>query len=145
LELATVLQWAFADMGKSLKDDETLAQLGGKLTHAYEQMNLLFRLSRLFNHVQSPHELLQRICLELCDLLPLSWLGLKFCQENQDIPDLQGRLFMAGTPPMDEQTIKDHAEGLIARCGRDGWTRLLKSNASEFAAAAGSDVLAEMI
>lgn len=145
IELATVLQWSFADLGKSLKDDETLAQLGGKLTHAYEQMNLLFRLSRLFNHVQSPHELLQRICHELCDLLPLSWLGLKFCQENRDIPDLQGRLFLAGEPPLDEQTLKDHAEGLVARCGSDGWTRLLKPPASEFAAAAGSDVLAEMI
>jgi len=144
-ELARIIYWSFNDLSKSVKDDETLAQIGGRITHAYEEINLLFRVSRLLNQAHSPNELMQRICVELCDVLPIQWLGLKFFEQNRDIPDLQGCLFVAGKPPMDADALGRHAQVLLARSLTDGWARLLRPGASDLASAANSEVLAELI
>jgi len=144
-ELARIILWSFNDLSKSVKDDEIFAQIGGRITHAYEEINLLFRLSRLLNQAHSPNELLSRICVELCDVLPIQWLGLKFFEQNRDIPDLQGCLFVAGKPPIDADALGRHAQVLLAKSLTDGWSRLLTPGASDLATAAKSEVSAELI
>lgn len=143
-DLARITRWMFADICKSVKDDETLGQFGDKLAQAYEETNLLFRLARLLNVVKEPDKLLEMVCGQLREVLPFGWLGVKFSRSDQ-VPQLQGRLIAAGTLPCDPARFAAAADSLLANYKSDDWTRLLSVEASELAQLAGGDVLAEPI
>ncbi len=150
---ARALRLAADDIRRAERTDRTVGQLTEKLAQTYEETNLLFRLPRFLNDDAGPAAAVRRIVDELADVLPFGWLAVQFRRDLQDVPDLAGRLFVAGELPVDRAAFArlaapllegERSGGLrISAVGDRG--RLLTPADGGLAAAAGGEVLAEPV
>jgi len=144
-QLALVLQWTADDLARAHRDRQAIGQFADKLTQAYEETILLFRLAGLMNSTAHPAQLIQAICDQIHEILPFSWLAVRFSPDSREVPDLAGRLILAGDLPCPTNTLDHAIVPLFEHADSDNWTRLLQPNASPLAALAHSEVLAEPI
>jgi HD-GYP domain-containing protein (c-di-GMP phosphodiesterase class II) len=144
-QTARIVRWMFEDLCKSVKDDQVNQELGEKLTQSYEEVNLLFRLSRCLNSVQEPEKLVEMVCGQIREILPLSWVGMCFSETSIEVPQLRGRTVFSGHLPAEAANFTAAARRLTAQCDSDDWTKLLPTETTELGRLAGATVLAEPI
>lgn len=144
-QLASVLRWMHQDILKVHRDQHTLAEFSERLSQAYEETNLLFRLARSLSCVRDPAELIQTLCNQLQQIMPFGWLAIRFHPHSGEVRDLAGRLMVAGQLPFELARLDEESLKLLSRFGGDDWTRLLEPHGSPLAALARSEVLAEPI
>jgi HD-GYP domain-containing protein (c-di-GMP phosphodiesterase class II) len=142
--IATV-RWTYEDLLRTALDSAALDQFGEKLSQAYEETALLFRLSRLLGCVSDPVELVRTFCQQLQEIMPFAWLGVRFDPERTELSALAGKMIVAGTTPCGIDPIESGASEILRSWGGDDWTRVLRPGESALADAAGSEVLAEPI
>ena len=153
---AAALRLAAEDLRRTERTDRTVGQLTEKLAQTYEETNLLFRLPRFLNDDAGPAAAVRRIVDELADVLPFGWLAVRFCRDVEEVPELAGRLFVAGDLPVNETKFNRLTDPLLAgaRAGGAGGLcisavgnrgRLLTAADGGIAAATGGEVLVEPI
>jgi HD-GYP domain-containing protein (c-di-GMP phosphodiesterase class II) len=142
--IATI-RWTYDDLLKGALDSAALDQFGEKLSQAYEETALLFRLSRLLGCVSDPVSLVRTFCQQVQEIMPFAWLGVKFDPKQTDLRGLTGSMIVAGVTPCGSDPIDRAASDLIRSWGSDDWTRVLRPGESVLADAAKSEVLAEPI
>lgn len=145
VEIAKVLGWSLKDLTRSQADAATLDQFSEKLIQSYEETNLLFRLARFMNGVSDPEQIMHMICNQLQQAMPFSWLGIRFADDCQSVPDLANELLLAGTPPCSVERIDAELSELLHRSGADNWTRLLLPERDALAQLVGSEVVVDPI
>ena len=144
-QLEEVLRWTFEDLATLANDAETLQQFSESLAQAYEETNLLFRLTRLMNGSSAPSQLMTMVCHQLQQVLPFGWVAMKFREDGVEVGDLAGKTLMAGERPMDSARFDQFARAVVNEWRSDDWTRLLEPGKSDLASAAGAEVIAEPI
>ena len=144
-QLATTLRWSYDDIVRSLRDQQTVGQFNERLAQAYEENNLLFRLSHALNRVTQPVDLVQMICNELLKIFPFDWIGIRFREKNDEVRDLAGRLFLAGHAPCDPALLESETKALLQSVHGENWNRLLSPGKCGLATLVGSEVIAEPI
>jgi HD-GYP domain-containing protein (c-di-GMP phosphodiesterase class II) len=142
--IATI-RWMHEDMLRSTLDNEALDQFGEKLSQAYEETALLFRLSRLLGCVSDPVGLVRTFCQQVQEIMPFAWLGVRFDPSHTELRGLASSMIMAGVTPCGIEPIDQAAIDLVRSWGEDDWTRVLRPGEHAMADAAGSEVLAEPI
>jgi HD-GYP domain-containing protein (c-di-GMP phosphodiesterase class II) len=142
--LAT-LSWTHDDLMHISRDGAALDQFGEKLSQAYEETALLFRLSRLLGCVSDPAGLVRTFCQQVQEIMPFAWLGVRFDPSHTELRGLARSMILAGKPPCGIESIDLAAVELVRSWGEDDWTRVLRPGESVLADAAGSEVLAEPI
>jgi HD-GYP domain-containing protein (c-di-GMP phosphodiesterase class II) len=142
--IATV-RWTYEDLLRRGLDSAALDQFGEKLSQAYEETALLFRLSRLLGCVSDPVELVRTFCQQLQEIMPFAWLGVRFNPSRTELQALAGTMILAGVTPCGVDAIDRAATELVQSWGEDDWTRVLRPGESVLADAANSEVLAEPI
>lgn len=139
------LKWLFDDHVQRGRDRVTLDQFGEKLTQAYEEINMLFRMARMLNGVSDPCQLMELVCNQLQQTLPFQWVAVRFSDANRAVPALTGRLIVGGTLPIPAEEFDRHVAALAERWTRDDWTRLLLPRQHELARRMQSEIVADPI
>jgi HD-GYP domain-containing protein (c-di-GMP phosphodiesterase class II) len=142
--IATI-RWTYDDLLRSALDSAALDQFGEKLSQAYEETALLFRLSRLLGCVSDPVELVRTFCQQLQEIMPFSWLGVRFDPARTELRGLAAGMILSGIPPCGSEQVDRASVELVKSWGEDDWTRVLRPGESALADAVGSEVLAEPI
>jgi HD-GYP domain-containing protein (c-di-GMP phosphodiesterase class II) len=142
--IATV-RWTFDDLVRGGRDEAALDQFGEKLSQAYEETALLFRLSRLLGCVSDPVGLVRTFCQQVQEIMPFAWLGVRFDPSLTELRELAHGMIIAGVTPCGLEPIDRAAVDLVKSWGGDDWTRVLRPGESVLADAARSEVLAEPI
>jgi HD-GYP domain-containing protein (c-di-GMP phosphodiesterase class II) len=140
-----IVRWTFDDLVRAALDSSALDQFGEKLSQAYEETALLFRLSRLLGCVSDPEGLVRTFCQQVQEIMPFAWLGVRFDPRSTELRGLADNMIVAGVTPCEIELIDQAATELVRSWGEDDWTRVLRPGESVLADAAGSEVLAEPI
>jgi len=125
-QTAAVIRWTHADLLRSANDNATLEQFGEKLSQAYEETNLLFRLSRLLGCVSDPAGLVNTFCQQVQEIMPFSWLAVRFDPRHTELRDVGDETDPRGQAPCDASAIDTAAIKLVQGWGEDDWTRVLR-------------------
>ena len=145
--LTKSLRWSFEDLIESGRTQQTLQQFSERLgAKAYEENNLLFRLSRALNCETPPAELVQMILNQLLEIFPFQWIAIRFRDHDRDVRDLSGKLLLAGHLPANAEDFDRLCARMIRELGvKDDWTKLLAPNESPIAAMVNAEIVAEPI
>jgi HD-GYP domain-containing protein (c-di-GMP phosphodiesterase class II) len=144
--LTKSLRWSFEDLIESGRSQQTLQQFSEKLAQAYEENNLLFRLSRALNCETAPAKLVQMILNQLLDIFPFQWIAIRFRDHDRDVRDLSGKLLLAGQLPAALEEFDRLCGKMIRELGaKDDWTKLLLPHESPIAAMVNAEIVAEPI
>ncbi len=142
--LTKLLTSSITDLARNIKDTEALGQFTERLTQAYEESNLLFRMSRLLNLVSDPRVVLQGICGQMHQVLPFKWLALAFGDFAETEPSLRGHFILTGD--VDQNEVRREALALMSESGEaDTWTKILDVSSNPHAATLQTELLAEPI
>ena len=144
-KLEQVLRWTFEDLAAAASDAETLKQFSETLAQAFEETNLLFRLTRLMNGSSAPSQLMTMVCHQLQQVLPFGWVAMKFREDGVEVGDLAGKTLIAGAKPMDPAHFDRLSRAVVNGWSSDDWTKLLEPGKSDLATAVGAEVIAEPI
>jgi HD-GYP domain-containing protein (c-di-GMP phosphodiesterase class II) len=140
-----IVRWTFDDLVRAALDSSALDQFGEKLSQAYEETALLFRLSRLLGCVSDPEGLVRTFCQQVQEIMPFAWLGVRFDPRSTELGGLADNMIVAGVTPCETELIDKAATEMVRSWGEDDWTRVLRPGESVLADAARSEVLAEPI
>ncbi|MCE9591968.1 MAG: HD-GYP domain-containing protein [Planctomycetes bacterium] len=143
--MVSLLRWMHADLTGNTRDSRTLGEFSEKLVQAYEEINLLFRLARFANSMHEPAHLMRTFCQQLQQILPFRWTAVRFMAESNGVPDLAGKLIVAGELPCDSALFESILAGLMDRWRSDNWTRMLEPRSSELAALVGSEIIIDPV
>jgi HD-GYP domain-containing protein (c-di-GMP phosphodiesterase class II) len=144
-ELEQTLRWMFEDLCAIAHHDVTLQQFSDTLAQTCEESNLLFRLARMMNSDTTPSRLMAKVCEQLQEVLPFGWIAMKFRDDGVEVGDLAGRTLLSGHVPIVPAEFDRLAMAVIHGWSGDERARLLEPARSEFASAAGSEIIAEPI
>ena len=126
------------------REGAIIDQLSERLTQAYEELNLLFRLSRFMNVDDPPSHVVQLACNQLQEILPFAWTAALFKAGTQ-LPELDGRMISAGVLPCPAAKLHLAAATLFQKSAAEDWKRPLNPADSPLAAIAGGQVVAQPI
>ncbi len=126
-------------------DTVAIDQFSEQLLDSFEQINLLFRLTRLMNSLEDPIDAIPMCCQQILPVLPFRWIAVKFWDSPRNVADLTGRLFIAGELPCPEQRFEEVLFEQLGRRRKSEWTRLLDPSSSRLAELVGSEVIVEQI
>jgi HD-GYP domain-containing protein (c-di-GMP phosphodiesterase class II) len=140
-----LLDKAFTDLVQARQSEVMVGQFATRLTDAYEQVQLLFRLARLLNHVEDPGDIMQAICGQIRQVTRFGWLGAVFDANPLVIPAFRQKVFVDGKPPTDALEFTEMAGELLQTGEPDDWTRILLPHSNRLAAATGAEAVAEPI
>jgi HD-GYP domain-containing protein (c-di-GMP phosphodiesterase class II) len=137
------LQWSLDDVAGRGTDAVTIKQLGDNLAQAYEETNVLFRLTRLMNGGENAAGVLESVCGQIQDVMPYGWMAMRFRDGELGVKELCGRLILTGRPPIAGGELDRFVRPMLVDGAK--WTKLLEPRAGGLAEAVGSYVYAEQI
>lgn len=127
------------------RDHAMISQFTWKLSQAYEELSLFFRLAGSLNTDAEPVEMIQTLCDELQQILPFRWVAASFVAGAARVPGLDGRTISAGELPCMPGMLAQ----AVTRASRiettDDWVRVHNPPKSALASLAGGQVIAEAI
>lgn len=129
----------------SREDREMIGQFTSRLSQAYEELNLFFRLARSLSANGNAVETVQAICRELQEILPFRWVAASFVGGSGKVPELDGRILVAGSLPCMPAML---SQAIVSACGehpRLPWTRIHNPSKTALANLAGGQVIAELL
>lgn len=129
----------------SRNDGELISQFTTRLSQAYEELNLFFRLARSLNANGKPVETVQTICRELQEILPFSWIAASFVGGLSKVPELDGRLIAAGSLPCMPAALLQAVASECSVHPASPWLRIHNLPKTALAKASGGQVIAELL
>ena len=142
--LCTILSRYAHDLVTKCRDDEALIQFSDRLSQSYEEVSLLFRMARMLNYEGEPYPVIQNVCAQFRETLPLSWLAVSFTSDSR-VRSLSNRLISAGELPCQPATLSSLVSALIVNTPVDQWKRVLHPTQSDLGSVSQSEVVAERI
>ena len=134
-QLCQLLSWCH-------KSEGMVNQFTSKLTQAYEELNLFFRLAGSLNASVSTSETIQTICEEVQQILPFSWVAASFAADGVQLPELAGRTIVGGVLPCMPATL---AAAVREACRSTPWKAIHNPGDTVISNLVGSQVAAEII
>jgi HD-GYP domain-containing protein (c-di-GMP phosphodiesterase class II) len=144
-QLAAMLRWTYEDLLRTSHERQALEEFSEKLVQSYEETNLLLNLSGLLNSTSDPVQLVQAVCDQVHQVLPFEWLAIRFGPQSTEVPDLTGRLLLAGTVPAGESHLLQATSDLIAQSSPDSWPQITEPASHPLAAHVQTPILSEPI
>jgi HD-GYP domain-containing protein (c-di-GMP phosphodiesterase class II) len=141
----TLVTKSFRDMQRLSDCELTISQFGDRLTDAYEQVQLLFRLARLLNHVDNPQDIMQAVCGQIRQVTRFAWLGAMFDSDPLVVAPFRDKLYIDGKTPGAPETFRSLVGELLQGGTPDDWTRILLPRENRLAASSGAEAVAEPI
>lgn len=129
----------------SRNDRDMISQFTARLSQAYEELNLFFRLARSLNANGKPLETVQLVCRELQEILPFKWVAASFVGGTGKVPELDGRTLIAGSPPCMPAALEQQVASACSDQSRSPWLRIHNPSKSALANIAGGQVIAELL
>ena len=144
-QVATMLRWIHEDLVRNRRDQQTLGEFSERLAQSYEENQMLLGLSRALNRDAGPAEIIRSICDGLMQILPFGWVGIRFGQDDQQVPGLSGALVLArASSPCDLAALEQEV-GAILGGDLNRLPRLQPPDSSDITRLVGSEVVAEPI
>ena len=97
------------------KRNRELASLSGELSHSYEELSLLYKLSSGMTVSRSPEDFLREACQELQLVSGMQWTALVLVADEPRLDDLGGRAFSAGSPRVGPRELERSGRALMGR------------------------------
>lgn len=132
-------------LASSRSDGEMIGQFTTRLSQAYEELNLFFRLARSLNANGNPVETVQTICRELQEILPFRWVAASFMGGSRKVPELDGRMLSAGSLPCMPATLAQVVASACIGHPHSPWLRIHNQSKTALANMAGGQVIAELL
>jgi HD-GYP domain-containing protein (c-di-GMP phosphodiesterase class II) len=143
-QLTAVLRDQWRDADRTGEQSAAIESLSFKLLQAYEETNLLFRLSRSMNLMFEPRELMAMSCAQLGEVLPQAWVAARFA-DGVGPESLRGLFVTHGALEGDPAELEAQLELELQRDQADDWTRVLHPGRHPIADAVGCEVLLDPI
>jgi HD-GYP domain-containing protein (c-di-GMP phosphodiesterase class II) len=144
-QLVQIVQWTHADLCAARRHGSMLDEFSEQLSQAFEELNLVFRMSHLLNSTHAPQDIVHEMCDELRKSLSFGWVCIHFCASRDAVPELTSRILISGNPP-------GGTEGAIAICSQisRGWTdstatKILRPETDPLARQCDSEVLVQPV
>jgi putative nucleotidyltransferase with HDIG domain len=129
----------------SRQDRAMIGQFTTKLSQAYEELNLFFRVAKSLNTSADPVETIETVCRELQQILPFGWVAASFVPGAVRVGGLDGQMVSAGAlpcmPGMLSQAVKDACKSEPAQ----QWVRIHDPPKTALANLAGGQLIAEAV
>lgn len=125
--LASTLAWMREDDEKLHRGRDAIQGMSVELAESYEELSLLYKLSSNMAVNQSPEHFLHLACEELAEVLGVSAMAIQLIDDEPRLPNLAGRAFVAGSQPIDEDTIQRIGHALIERFESGGEPTILEA------------------
>ena len=116
--LAVLVRGAWQDEQRRCNDEQVIEDVGRELGESYEEINLLYSITRNMTEVDCPERFLQVTCEELRQQLPYTWV-VALVEGTGATSEVPEHVAMAGVPP--------HVAKDLVRFG----TRLVRSAAPD--------------
>jgi len=139
--LVKILTWSRQDLAKALLDQQAINQFSDKLIQAYEESNLLFKLTRHMNCTTDPAEMMNAACEETHSIMPFDWTAIQFNRSSLVTGKLAGRLFLTGNLPCNTHDFRIAVNQLLMHSSLDHWTGLLQPDHHAVATTVKSEVV----
>lgn len=96
--IAALLHWAQDDASELLTRDGALDELSTHLSESYEEVMLLYKLSRFMTELAAPDRFVEQACAELHATMRFAWVGAAFVSDNSLAREMAGRRVIHGEP-----------------------------------------------
>ena len=97
------------------KRKRELASLSGELSHSYEELSLLYKLSSGMTMSRKPADFLNEACQELQIVSGMRWTALVLIEDEPRLGELSGRAFSAGKPHVDLDSLEAQGRQLMQK------------------------------
>ncbi|HEY1684927.1 MAG TPA: HD-GYP domain-containing protein [Tepidisphaeraceae bacterium] len=144
-QLVKTVQWMHADLCAARRHGSMLDEFSEQLSQAFEELNLVFRMSHLLNSTHAPQDIVQGMCDELRKSLSFGWVCIHFCASRDAVPELTSRILFSGNPPGGA----DATIGICTQISRD-WsdsaaTKILRPERDPLARQCEAEVLVQPV
>jgi HD-GYP domain-containing protein (c-di-GMP phosphodiesterase class II) len=113
--IAMLLRGTWNDVQRCRDSEHALEDVGRELAESYEEINLLYSITRNMTEVECPEHFLEVTCRELRQQLPYEWVA-AIVQDEQGDPTLQrGRVALAGDADRTMPELRSLAQALLLR------------------------------
>jgi len=113
--LAVLSRGALSDDQRRREDQVVLHDVGRELGESYEEINLLYSITRNMTEVECPERFLHVTCEELLQQLPYAWVAAIIQDEQRDPSFRRARVAVAGTPGRTTQAVRELGQALLLR------------------------------
>jgi HD-GYP domain-containing protein (c-di-GMP phosphodiesterase class II) len=127
------------------QDRAMISQFTWKLSQAYEELSLFFRLAGSLNTNADPIETIQTVCDELQAILPFGWVAASFVSGAARVSGLDGRTISAGTLPCMPGMLAQAVKTACQVPSLDEWVRVHNPPKTVLSNLAGGQVIAEPV
>ncbi|HEY2585911.1 MAG TPA: hypothetical protein VGI81_09125, partial [Tepidisphaeraceae bacterium] len=127
------------------EDEAMISQFTWKLSQAYEELSLFFRLASSLNTNADPVETIQGVCDELQQILPFGWVAASFVRGAARVPGLDGRTISAGLLPCMPGMLAQAVKGACQAESHEQWVKIHNPPKTALANLAGGQVIAEPV
>jgi HD-GYP domain-containing protein (c-di-GMP phosphodiesterase class II) len=139
-----MLRWMHEDVERSSGHESAINHFSAELTHAYEQISLLYKLGRSMNWLDKPHEFLETTCNLVLSLLDFTWIAVKTTVTGACAPNAAG-LVLAGELPCRRSGFNTLTTKMLGWTRTDHWRTLLEPGESELGTLVNAQVVAEPV
>ena len=115
-EMVTITQ---EDHVRAVSEDLSMQSVGQQLAESYEEINLLYTIIQNMTVRERPERFVQLACSELIQTLPYGWIATQLADESVRLPQLRGRLVVAGTPPLPVEELRMMTRQLLDKVDPD--------------------------
>lgn len=143
-QLAALLHASVQDLTQLDADTHTLAQFSDRLAQSYEEVKLIFRMSRQMNGSSNPARVMTRLCDDVRELLPFGFVGIQFASEGVHAA-LRDRLFVSGIPGSGKAEMTEACRSMLDRVRTHRSTQILRVGSDALAEKVGSEFIGKPI
>lgn len=144
MRIGRMLKWMQDRIVARVQDDVTIEQFSEKLSQAYEETDLLYRMARLLNCGTDATRAIQTIGSQLQEVLPFGWMAIRFSPTSRGVRELAGQTIIAGEPPIEAGELGGMMDQLFDSPVQS-WKKVHTPQRDELARRAGSEVVSEPI
>jgi putative nucleotidyltransferase with HDIG domain len=132
-------------LASSRGDREMISQFTSRLSQAYEELNLFFRVARLLSTSAKPLSTIQTVCREVQEILPFRWVAASFMGGAGKVPELGGQTVSVGTLPCMPGMLAHAIATACAESSHSQWVKIHNPAKTPLARLAGSQVISELL
>ena len=129
------------DLRNAARADKMIDGFSRSLSQSYEEVNLIFLMSRELISTGEPRSVVENIVNELRGVLEFRWLAVLFNQNVDVVPALRGAMILSGSLPFAENVLLEGA----ASFGSLTSGQVITVAQNSMAAMAGSELLVQIV
>ena len=139
-QIERILRWSHEDLFRAAFDRNTLNEFSERLAHSYEEITLLYDLSRSMNRMTDAVRFLEQTLHELLENLPFGWIAVRFGHRPAVVGPLKDRWQLAGVLPCEQEAFGGSTAEVLERIGTDNRPLLLSPDEDGLGSLTGSEV-----